>query len=152
MPHPAVGVTGPKFEFVVELGKLREFARATSASHEEYLSSPNPVVPPTFLTIAGRFWGYTFDEPGDTPLADIPFDRSMLLNAEEEFEFPGPLPRAGMKLWAQTRIVDVYEKQGRRGGALTFIVAETVFKSDVGELVARQKQTVVKTEKAPDKQ
>jgi hypothetical protein len=152
MRHPAIGVTGPKYEFSVELGKIREFARATNANHDEYLSSPNPVVPPTFLTIAGRFWGYTFDAPGDTPLADIPFDRSMLLNAEEGFEFLGALPRAGMRLWAQTRVADVYEKQGRRGGMLTFIVAETVFESDTGEVVARQRQTVVKTERAPDKQ
>lgn len=146
----AIGISGPRYEFIVERGKIREFARATCADHPAYLLDQMPVVPPTFLTIAGRFWGYTFDLPGETPLAAVQIDRSLLLNAEEEFEFGGDLPRAGMRLWGQTRIKDIYTKQGKRGGLLTFVVVETQFHDDAGLLVATQRQTLVKTEKPPE--
>jgi len=150
MTHPAVGICGPRYEFVVEKGKVREFARAIGAEHPDYLSADAPVVPPTFLTIAGRFWGYTFDLPGDTALASVDIDRSLILNAEEEFEFPGEPPRAGTRLYGQTRIADLYTKQGKRGGELTFVVVETTFEDESGRLVAIQRQTLVKTEKAPE--
>jgi hypothetical protein len=150
MTHPAVGICGPRYEFQVEKGKLREFASAVGADHPAYLSADAPVVPPTFLTIAGRLWGYTFDQPGATALAAVPFDRSLLLNGEEEFEYPGELPRAGARLWGQTCVRDVYTKQGKRGGSLTFVVVETRFEDDAGVLVALQRQTLVKTEKAPE--
>lgn len=150
MTNGAIGVCGPRYEFVVEKGKIREFARATRADHPAYLLAEAPIVPPTFLTIAGRFWGYTFDMPGATALATVPFDRSLLLNAEEEFEFTGEPPRAGARLWGQTGIKDIYTKQGKRGGSLTFVVVETRFEDDSGRLVAVQRQTLVKTEKAPE--
>jgi hypothetical protein len=146
-----MGTCGPRYEFIVEKGKVREFARATFADHPAYLADEAPIVPPTFLTIAGRFWGYTFDLPGDTPLAGIPLDRSLLLNAEEEFEFVGEPPRAGTRLWGQTCVKNIYRKQGKRGGTLTFVVVETRFESDDGALIATQRQTMVKTEKAPEK-
>ena len=149
LTHPAIGVRGPKFEFVVERGKIREFAQAIGAEHDAYLSVRDPVVPPTFLTIAGRLWGYTFDEPRGTCLAEIDFDRSLLLNAEEEFEYFGDLPKAGMRLQVYTEIKDVYEKRGKRGGLLSFVIIETVFESETGQVIAVQRQTVVKTETAP---
>jgi hypothetical protein len=150
MINNAIGVCGPRYEFIIEKGKIREFARATYAQHPAYLLDESPVVPPTFLTIAGRFWGYTFDLPGSTPLGAVPIDRSLLLNAEEEFEFLGELPRAGMRLWGQTCIKDMYTKQGSRGGLLTFVIVETQFCNDAGTLVATQRQTLVKTEKPPE--
>jgi hypothetical protein len=149
MTHPAVGVCGPRYEFQVEKGKVREFARAIGADHLAYLADDNPVVPPTYLTIAGRYWGYTFDMPGDTALASVDIDRSLLLNGEEDFEYPHGLPRAGARLWGQTCIKDIYTKAGKRGGQLTFIVVETRFVDDAGELIAVQRQTLVKTEAAP---
>ena len=146
----AIGVTGPVYEFVVEKGKVREFAHATKSTDPAHLDAAEPLIPATFLTIAGRFWGYTFDSPGDTDLARIDVDRNLLLNAEEEFEFFGPPPRAGQRLLAQTGITDVFTKQGRRGGLLTFIVTETTFRSESGDAVAALRQTIVQTEKAPD--
>ncbi len=144
-----VGVSGPWFEVPLERGKVREFARAIKADLPEYLAETNPHIPPTFLVVAGRFWGYTFDEPGDTALAQVEIDRSILLHAEEEYEFFGPPPRAGTTLRARTKIADVYEKEGRRGGKLIFVVSETEFQDAQGRPVAVSRTTVVKTESAP---
>lgn len=144
-----IGISGPDFEVAIERGKIREFARAIKACLSEYMDARNPPVPPTFLVTAGRFWGYTFDDPGNTALAQIDVDRSLLLHAEEEYEFFGPLPRAGSTLTARTRVTDVYEKEGRRGGKLIFIVSETEFRDEQGANVAVSRTTVVKTESAP---
>ena len=144
-----IGISGPEFEVPLERGKIREFARAIKADLPEYVVSRDPPVPPTFLVTAGRFWGYTFDDPHDTALANVELNRSMLLHAEEEYEFYGPPPRAGTTLIARTRVSDVYEKEGRRGGKLIFVVSETEFRNDRGTKVAVSRTTVVKTETAP---
>jgi len=144
-----IGVTGPWFEVPLERGKIREFARAIKAEMPEFLDESRPSVPPTFLVTAGRFWGYTFDDPRETDLAKVDLDRSLLLHAEEEYEFFGPPPRAGTTLRARTKIANVYEKEGRRGGKLIFVVAETEFQNEQGSTVAISRTTVVKTESAP---
>jgi hypothetical protein len=144
-----IGVAGPWFDVPLERGKIREFARAIKADLPEYLRDIQPCIPPTFLVTAGRFWGYTFDDPGDTALSKVEIDRSILLHAEEEYEFFGPPPRAGTTLRARTRIADVYEKEGRRGGKLIFVVSETEFQDARGRQVAVSRTTVVKTESAP---
>ncbi len=44
---------------------------------------------------------------------------------------------------------DIYEKEGRRGGILTFAVMITEFRDADGTLVAEAKLTGVETAKAP---
>jgi len=141
------GISAPPFVFPIELGKVKEFATATGSSHPDYFATDTPVVPPTFLISGLMFWGYTLDYPRDSAFARVDLDRSMLLHAEEEFEFPGEPPIAGQKLTAQSRISEVTRKQGRRGGDLLFVVTETEFRDLSGRLVARNRNTVVKTEK-----
>jgi hypothetical protein len=141
------GIAAPPFVFPIERGKIREFALATGSSHPDYLSALQPVIPPTFLISSLMFWGYTLDCPGDSAFAQLDLDRAMLLHGEEEFEFPAGPPRAGDVLHAQSRITEVSRKQGKRGGELLFIVTETEFRNASGQLVARNRNTVVKTEK-----
>ena len=144
-----VGVSGPWFDVPLERGKVREFARAIKTELPEYLDEVRPFIPPTFLVTAGRFWGYTFDDPRDTALAQVEIDRSILLHAEEEYEFFGPPPRVGTLLRARTKVADVHEKEGRRGGKLIFVMSETEFQDETGRQVAVSRTTVVKTESAP---
>jgi len=140
-----VGATGPIYRFPIEEGKVREFAGAIGWALND---DSKPEIPPTFLGIAGRLWGYTFDDPKDTALAAVDIDRSLLLHAEEEYEFPGDVPRVGDTLFVRTYIKDVFEREGKRGGKMTFVVAETEFKNDADVIVAFSRQTVVKTESA----
>ena len=147
-----IGLSGPPFDVWVERGKVRELARATYSHHQAYLEDPEPVIPPTYLSMAGYVWGYTLERPGDTPLKRAELELAMTLHAEDVFTFHGPLPRAGTKLVAQTRIADIVEKQGRRSGRLTFWKMLTEFRDGSGRLIAEDLTTSVDPEIAPSAQ
>src|SRR5260370_7495277 len=65
----------------------------------------------------------------------LPFDLKRVLHGEQEFEFLAPI-HAGDVLTAVSKIVDVYEKPGKRGGSMTFAVTETEYRNPRGALVA----------------
>jgi hypothetical protein len=44
----------------------------------------------------------------------------------------------------------VYEKQGKRGGTMTFAVMVTEFRDESGRLVAEARMTGVETERPPE--
>ena len=139
----AIGATGAPFEMDVERGKIIEFARATRSSNPAYVSGDRPVVPPTFLTTAGFFWETA------SPWSKVEMDNQRGLHAEQEFVFHGPPPRAGTRLSCQSRIEDVYEKEGRRGGTMTFVSMVTEFRDEAGTLVAESRMTGVETARPP---
>ncbi len=151
MDQSIIGLTGPDYEFIVERGKIAEFAAATHSSNPDF-DGDRAVVPPTFLTVAGNYWGYTLETPRDTVFSDLGIDTSLLLHAEEEYEFFAPPPRVGDRFTVRLRIADIIEKQGRRGGKLTFYKFETEFRNDQGELQAVQRTTCVQTEKVPEQE
>jgi acyl-coenzyme A thioesterase PaaI-like protein len=70
-----------------------------------------------------------------------------VLHGEQEFEYVRPL-RAGDVLSATSRIVDEYEKEGRRGGTMRFVVSETEFRDQNGDVVAYSRGTSIVTSKA----
>ncbi len=142
----AVGKAGVPFEVAIERGKIREFARATRSTHAEYMESEAPVVPPTFLTTM-FFWEEGVE--GANPWHHVKLDQKRGMHAEQEYVFHGPPPRAGTKLVARSRIESVYDKDGRRGGKLTFAVMVTEFRDADGKLVAEARMTGVETEKPP---
>ncbi|MFJ8861833.1 MaoC family dehydratase N-terminal domain-containing protein [Streptomyces sp. NPDC102451] len=132
------------FEVGVERGKIREFARAAMSENAAYLSA-EPVVPPTFLTTAGFFW-----QPAESKAqAAHGLDPQRTLHAEQEYVFHGVPPRGGQTLTATARVTERYEKQGRRGGRLTFVTMVTEFRDEHGALVAEQRSTAVETSQAP---
>ena len=47
----------------------------------------------------------------------------------------------------QTRVADIYEKEGKRGGTMTFVVTVTEFRDEAGILVAEAKSTAIETGK-----
>jgi hypothetical protein len=131
----------------VERGKIHEIARAVRSTDLAYLEGDHPVIPPTFLTTA-FFWEALV--PGSNPWALVNMDQQRGLHAEQEYVFHGPPPRAGTRLTCQSRIAEIYEKAGRRGGTLTFAVMVTEFRDEAGRLVAEARLTGVETEKAPE--
>lgn len=138
----AQGRTGTEFTMDIELGKVREFARATRSANPDYLTGDSPVIPPTFLTTT-MLWASGEANPWDK----VKMDQSRGLHAEQEYVFHGPPPRAGTRLTAQSRISEVYQKQGRRGGVLTFAVMVTEFRDAEGRLVAEARLTGVEAER-----
>ncbi len=143
----ALGVAGVPFEMDIERGKIHEFARATRSTHPAYFSGDHPVVPPTFLTTT-FFWEQL--EPESNPWHRVQMSPDRGMHAEQEYVFHGPPPRAGTRLRCQSRITEMYDKEGRRGGTMTFVVMVTEFRDAAGTLVAEARMTAVETAKPPE--
>jgi len=142
----ALGAEGAPFELDVERGKIHEFARAVRSKHPEHFTGDHPVIPPTFLTTM-FFWEALREGANPWHLAAMSQERGM--HAEQEYIFHGPPPRAGERLFAKSRITEIYEKAGRRGGTLTFVVMVTEFRDSEGTLRAEAKLTGVETSQPP---
>ena len=139
-----VGVTDEPFEMSVERGKIREFARATMSKNPEYLVEPVPVSPPTFLATSA-FWS----PPGNSVFSKVKLDLKRVLHGGVEYVFHGPPPAAGTQLTAQTRVAEIYEKDGKRGGTMTFVVSVQEFRDADGTLVAEARNTTIETARPP---
>lgn len=141
MANPAAqGKSGIPFVIDLERGKIREFAAAIKSHNSAYCDDERPVVPPTFLTTQ-MFWEQWAGE-GANPWHLVELNQQRGMHAEQEYVFHGPPPRAGTRLTAQSRIGEIYEKQGRNG-TLTFAVMITEFRDESGRLVAEAKLTGV---------
>jgi hypothetical protein len=143
----ALGAVGAPFTLDVERGKIHELCRAVRATDPAYFTGDHPVAPPTFLTTT-FFWEELM--PGSNPWALVKMDQQRGMHAEQEYVFHGPPPRAGARLTCQSRITEIYEKEGRKGGTLVFAVMVTEFRDESGELVAEARLTGVETERAPE--
>ena len=125
----------------IEYGKVREFAHAVKARSDAH-QERDAVIPATFLTTARLAW-----EPSqDSAIDALGFDMTRVLHGEEEYEFFGPLPRAGQELSVESRIEKQFEKPGGRGGTMRFAVVVNEFRDDAGSVVALQRSTVIETE------
>jgi hypothetical protein len=136
----AVGHVAEPFRMPVELGKIREYARATKAQDRDYFEREDPAAPPTFL-VTELLW----QEPRHSGWGSRPPDFERVLHGEQEFIFHGPPPRAGTVLTGQARLDRVTEKDGRRGGRLTIIEIVTEFRDETGRLVAEAISTSLET-------
>ena len=144
-------LTGPPFDFPIELGKVREFANSLFAYRPEYHGA-HPVIPPTFPVVAGYLWGYILESAsGDNPLAVVEINDNLSLDAEQEFIYYDTPPHAGDQLSAQTSMDRVWTKQGRRGGAtLTFYRTRSDYRDESGRLVGTNFATSVVPSAVPD--
>jgi peroxisomal enoyl-CoA hydratase 2 len=144
----AVGKTGKPFKMHVDWSKVREFARA--------IKDPNPIyfdpelakkevggvpVPVTFLQTSA-FWTDETSSPGFGG-----FDLRRILHGEQEFEFFKPI-LVGDNLTGVARVADVYEKEGGRGGKMTFLAVETTYTNQRNEKVALSRFVLVETGQA----
>jgi acyl dehydratase len=127
--------------FPVERGKIREFAAAILDDNPLYLDEETPPAPPTF-TMTQQFWPAVFDEPPP----DLGINYAMVVHGEQEFEYLEPV-RAGDVLTGETRVADMYTKEGKRGGTLTFLVLETRFSNQSGKDAVVARTTLIQTSK-----
>jgi hypothetical protein len=128
---------GKPYEFPVERGKIREFARAIRAESPALLSDPAPIAPPTFLVTAA-LWSDWYDRYlGE--LASL----GDLLHAEQEFEYPDGPPAAGAVLTARELLESVEVTPGRRGWQRERRVVVTEFVDADGATVSRSRSTFV---------
>lgn len=148
MDYSALNQTGTPFEMRIETGKVREFARAVHAEDQPaYMTTDAPVIPPTFLT-SQFFWEERV--PDSNPWHRVLLDPQRGMHAEQEYIFHGPPPKAGTRLTCTSRIAEMYEKEGKRGGKLGFAVMVTEFRDESGRLVAEARMTGVETARPPE--
>ena len=140
--HDKVGLTDEAATMPIERGKIREFARAVKDPGPQYLDGPEPLAPPTFLMTIAHWPG----DPGTTRSA-VKLDYRRLLHGEQEFEYLRAI-RAGDVLTFRSRTKDVFEKAGKRGGKMLFVVSETEFRDQRGQVVAYTRTTAIETEGA----
>ena len=139
-----IGKTGEPVTMHVERGKIREFARAIKDEDPLYFDEDyawreaGGIMPPVTFLQTVQHW----DDGRGRPR--VPFDLKRVLHGEQEYEFLEPI-HAGDVLTAVSKIVDVYEKPGKRGGSMTFAVAETEYRSQGGALVARARHITIET-------
>ena len=138
-----VGKEYPPYPVTVERGKIKEFARAIGDGNPFYLDDAvgaasewgDIIAPPTFAT--------TFrDEAGQAAfLGELGIDISHVLHGEQEFEIHRQF-RPGETYLCRTRVLDIYEKNGK-SGPMAFIVRETAVTDRTGELVATARHITV---------
>ncbi len=132
-----VGIRSDPFRFVVEAGKVREFARAT---YDPGWTHHPPAVPATF-PMAGvaefeRHFLFTV----------LRLDPLRCLNAGQEYRYRRPL-RIGDELTCSAKVVEDYRKQGKRGGGMRFIVFEIEMREEgTAAIVLTSRATTVVVE------
>lgn len=158
-----------QFTFPVEAGHVLMFARAVGDPNPVY-SDPecasaralgSVIAPPTFVQASAQFDPDYFLRPkpgepwfgsGREPTGDP--DRlggGTGLHAEQHYEYHRP-PRAGDVLTVTVRPGERWEKQGRRGGKLSFRETITEYRDQQGELVVTARSVGVQTEKTVEKE
>ena len=124
-----IGVDGPAYTASVEAGHVQRFVEA--------IGDPNPrwqrEAPPTFLVALA---------PVSHHLAEAEEYGKGWLNGGNRFEYLAPV-LIGDKITARGHIADVYEKEGS-GGNLLFIIFETEYTNQRGDLVARVRGTMIR--------
>jgi acyl dehydratase len=136
-----IGVWRPEGTMRIELGKIREFVKAVKDDNPAYRGD-TPIAPPTFLMTIAHWIG----DLGQTRSA-VKLDYRRLLHGEQDFEYVKPI-RAGDVLTFRSRTKEVFEKQGKRGGKMLFIIGETEYRNQRGEVVAYTRNTAIETEGA----
>jgi acyl dehydratase len=134
-----LGVWGPPSTMKIELGKIREFAKAVKDPNPIYSDEARCIAPPTFLMTIAHWIG----DLGATRSA-VKLDYRRLLHGEQEFEYVKPI-RPGDTLTFRSRTKEVFEKDGKRGGKMLFVIGETEFTNQHGEVVAYMRNTAIET-------
>lgn len=140
-------------EFRIEAGKVAEFARAIGDDNPAYRDEEAArakgfeaiPAPPTFTRVA-MFPHYR--PPDGSRLGfELGFDVRREIHGEQEYEFERPL-LVGDSLYAETTLTDAFQREGSRGGAMTFAILETEYRTAAGDLVVTERSTLIETEDA----
>ncbi len=98
-------------------------------------------VPVTFLQTSA-FWQDADSSPGMGG-----FDLRRILHGEQEFELLRPI-LVGDTLTGVSKVADIIEKEGGRGGKMTMLLMETEYTNQKNEKVAIARSTLIETGQA----
>ena len=119
--------------FEVEGGKVEEFARAVKDDNPAHRSQEAAEAQgfdrvPAPLTYA-RVSSFPRYRVVDGRGIDLGFRREYSIHGEQSYEFERPL-EVGDVLTGTTTLTDVYQREGSRGGTMTFAVLETEYRDE----------------------
>ena len=156
-------------KFPIEAGHIMMFARSIGDANEiyysdEYAKGTEPgaiIAPPTFVQASAQFDPDYFLRPkigqewfGSAKEATGITQREGSggggggggLHAEQQYEYHQQL-QAGDILTATSKAGKTWEKEGRRGGKLTFSESVTEYRNQDGELIVTATSVGVRTER-----
>jgi len=136
-----IGVESEPSVFEIEKEPIRRWAEAIGDSNplyrdEEYAKKKgyrSIIAPPGFIAQ----YAYPVKAGQGRVRFRSPFAR--MLNGGNEYEFFKPI-QAGDILTSTTKLAELFEREGRMGKML-FIISETTYKNQDGEMVAIQRGT-----------
>jgi peroxisomal enoyl-CoA hydratase 2 len=145
-----VGETRTTIEdFTVETGKVEEFARAVSDDNPIHRDADaatsrgfDRVPAPLTFTRTSTFPRYRTEKS-----VELGFQPEYVLHGAHAYEYDRPL-LAGDVLTGETTLTDVTEREGQRGGTMTFAEVETVYRDRSDERVLTERATVIETDGA----
>jgi peroxisomal enoyl-CoA hydratase 2 len=136
--------------FPIEAGKIAEFAEAIKEDNPVYFDTTGETArehgyedvpaPPTYTMVSSFF--QRRQDVGGRP--DFGFDLERVLHGEQSFEYER-VPVAGDVLSAEGEVVDIYQREGSRGGTMTFAEIETTYYDQDGDPVVRESSTIIET-------
>ncbi len=151
-----IGKSGDVRITEVDEGAIRRYAEAIDDPNplywdEEYARNSrygSIIAPPAFFgwpTKWGRREPLSSEDPEGgirAALTKAGYTNPASVNAREEYDFFRPV-RSGDTLAATTTIIDIRERESRTGGKMVFIVSETTFINQNGDVVAKARGTVI---------
>jgi len=126
-----IGYSFPDFTVIVDPDRLKTFAQAIGERNTAYAKD---LAPPTFMKVIEGEHGSS-----RAILDTLGVDLRRVLHAEQQFEYGLPIT-AGEQLNVRRSVIDIYDK---KGGAMEFIVIESVVNNQAGALVGRSLQVVL---------
>jgi len=136
-----VGKAFEPFQFVIERGKIKEFALAIGDDNPIYYQLEAAItngyrdipIPLTFPTAAEMWAGTDFDQL----IVELQMNPLRVLHGEQEYQYLGEIC-AGDVLTGQTRVASAATKRN-----MNFFVLETEYHNQQKELVLRSRSTVI---------
>jgi acyl dehydratase len=148
-----VGMEFPPFEFLIERGKIKEFARALGDKDPLYVDEElaksmgfrSIPAPPTYTA---SFLHHVPDENFLlNMMQEMGISVATSVHGESEFEYLAPIC-AGDVLTVRVKVKDFYQKEGKRGGKMNFITVESAYTNQGGELVQKDRMLFIERESA----
>lgn len=138
-------------DFAIEAGKVEEFARAVSddnPAHRDAAAAEaqgfDAVPAPLTFTRTAYFPRYRPEGQPEIRPFDLGFDPAYSLHGEQEYEYERPI-EVGDVLSGTVTLTDVYQREGRRGGEMTFAIYEFEYYDQNDDLVLTERGTVIET-------
>lgn len=138
----------------VEAGKVTEFARAITEDNPVYRDESvatergyDTIPAPLTFTRTVLFPRYRPEGVDSYRGFDLGFENEHSVHGEQHYEFERPL-LVGDVLTGKTTLTDVFQREGSRGGTMTFAVLETEYTDGDDDLVLIEESTIIETDGA----